>query len=195
MSTRRRNTASMVLAMVTTWTLSGCLSSEEKSTLIAPRTMADALHAVMESDRTVYTRQVVNRLTKEYEVIDASEHWKEEPTLPLPSQMFRMGAERVAAQDAGFTYSLLSSWPINKQNRPRTETETAGLLFVAENEDQNFYAEETLGGLRYFTAVYADKAVSPACVSCHNEHRDSPRTDFSLGDVMGGVVIRIPLDQ
>jgi hypothetical protein len=31
--------------------------------------MADALHAVMESDRTVYTRKVVNRLVKDDKVI------------------------------------------------------------------------------------------------------------------------------
>ncbi len=32
-----------------------------------------------------------------------------------------------------------------------------------------------------------------ACISCHNEHKDSPRTDFKMGEVMGGVVIRLPM--
>ncbi len=53
--------------------------------------------------------------------------------------------------------------------------------------------EEKLGNQKYFTAVYADTAVAQACVSCHNEHKDSPRKDFKLKDVMGGVVIRIPI--
>ena len=48
-------------------------------------------------------------------------------------------------------------------------------------------------GAAYFTAVYADTAVAPACVSCHNAHKDSPRNDFELGETMGGGVIRIPL--
>jgi len=34
-----------------------------------------------------------------------------------------------------------------------------------------------------------------AFTKCHNEHNDSPRTDFDLGEVMGGVVIRIPIDS
>ena len=51
----------------------------------------------------------------------------------------------------------------------------------------------TVDGVEYFTAVYADVAVSPSCVTCHNAHEDSPRNDFKAGDVMGGVVIRIPL--
>ena len=48
--------------------------------------------------------------------------------------------------------------------------------------------------LQIFVGIYADVAVAPVCVDCHNDHKDSPKTDFTLGDVMGGVVIRIPKD-
>ncbi|MEM7019427.1 MAG: DUF3365 domain-containing protein, partial [Pseudomonadota bacterium] len=67
------------------------------------------------------------------------------------------------------------------------------LTYIKDNPGENFYGEEELGGVKYFTGVYADVAVSPACVSCHNEHKDSPRDDFKIGEVMGGVVIRVPL--
>ena len=160
---------------------------------VSYQTMADALHAVMEADRTIYTRMVVNRLQNEEKVIVASEHWQDDKALPLPAQMFRFGAEMVAERDAGFTYSLLSLWAVNKQNMPKTPVETEGLQAVVANPATPFYKEETLGGTAYFTAVYPDKAISPACVSCHNGHKDSPRTDFKLNDVMGGVVLRIPM--
>lgn len=161
---------------------------------ITPRQMADALHAVMEADRTVYTRRVVNRLQNKEQVIQASEHFEDDKALPLPAQMFRFGAEMVAENEAaGFTYSLQSLWPINNQNAPRTEAEKTGLQFVADNPGESYYTTETLGGTEYFTAVYADTAVAPACVTCHNEHRDTPRSDFEIGDVMGGVVLRIPV--
>jgi hypothetical protein len=159
---------------------------------VSHQQMADALHAVMESDRTVYTKTVVNRLQNQEKVIKASEHWEDDKALPLPAQMFRMGAELAAKKNAGFSYSLLSMWPVNKQNQPGTELEKAGLKFVAEQAGKNFYGRERLGDKEYFTAVYADTAVAEACVSCHNGHKDSPRRDFKLGDVMGGVVIRIP---
>ena len=160
---------------------------------ISPRAMADALHAVMEADRTVYTRNVVNRLQNQEEVIRASEHWEDDKALPLPAQMFRMGAEIVGErEDAGFTYSLMSPWPINSQNSPRTDVERDGMNSVVETSAP-FYGEETLGDVTYFTAIYPDIAVADACISCHNGHADSPRDDFELGNVMGGVVIRIPL--
>jgi hypothetical protein len=176
--------------------LQGCGSpSSEAADGITAQKMADALHAVMESDRTVYTRQVVNRLVKDDKVIKASEHWQDEKALPLPAQMFRMGAEMVTEKNMGFTYSLLSMWPVNKQNKPKTMLEKEGLQFVADNPGKNYYGEEKLGDTTYYTAVYADPAVAPACVDCHNDHKDSPRSDFKLGEVMGGVVIRIPLSK
>lgn len=161
--------------------------------------MADALHVVMDSDRAVYTQRIVQRLTKKENVITASEHFEDEKALVLPAQMFRFGAEMVSDKvsknpELDFSYSLQSLWPINKQNAPKTEVEKVGLQYVADNVGQNYYGEETLAGTKYFTAVYPDIAVAPVCASCHNDHKDTPKTDFQSGDVMGGVVIRIPMN-
>lgn len=171
----------------------GCALAGPAAAQVTYREMADALHAVMEADRTVYTRMVVNRLQNEEKVIKATEHFKDDKALPLPAQMFRFGAEAVAEKKVPFSYSLLSLWPVNKQNLPKTALEKKGLEAVAKDGSKPFYGEEMLGKTRYFTAVYADKAVAPACVSCHNEHKDSPKTDFKIGQTMGGVVIRIPM--
>jgi hypothetical protein len=141
----------------------------------------------------VYTRLIVNRLQNEEKVIKASEHWKDDKALVLPAQMFRYGSEVVAEKEAPFSYSLLSLWPVNKQNSPKTDAEKEGLKYIAENPGKNYYIMEKLGDKNYFTAVYADTAVAPACISCHNAHKDSPRSDFKLGEVMGGVVIRLPM--
>ena len=158
-----------------------------------PQEVADMLHLVMASDRTVYTKKVIKRLVAKEKVIKASEFYEDDKALPLPAQMFRFGAEAVADKTKKFSYALLSEWPINKQNAPRTDLEKKGLKYIVANKGKNFYGEETLGGKKYFTAIYADPAVASPCVTCHNKHKDSPKTDFKLGDVMGGVVIRIPL--
>ena len=55
----------------------------------------------------------VNRLQDEEAVILASEHWRDDKALPLPAQMFRMGAELAAEKTDGFRYALLSKWPVN----------------------------------------------------------------------------------
>ena len=172
--------------------LTGCGEKAETSG-ISPQQFTDALHIVMDTDRAIYTKKVVGRLAAKEKVIKASEHFIDDKALPLPAQMFRFGAESVAEKTDKFSYSLQSLWPINSQNAPRTDVEKEGLKFINDNPGQNFYKEEELGGKKYFTAIYADVAVAPVCASCHNEHKDSPRTDFKVGDILGGVVIRVPL--
>jgi hypothetical protein len=175
------------------------VSAEVSDATVSVKAMADALHLVMDSDRAVYTKKIVNRLVKKEKVIKASEHFEDDKALVLPAQMFRFGSELAMKRaekldDVDFSYTLQSLWPINKQNAPKTDAEKAGLKFVAENKGKNYYTTETLGGKKYFTAVYADTGVAPVCVSCHNDHPDTPKKDFKLGDVMGGVVIRIPVE-
>jgi len=187
--------SSVVIGLGAVSVLTACGGGTETKGGISPQTMADSLHMVMASDRAVYTKLIVNRLVKDEKVIKASEHWKDDKALVLPAQMFRYGAEMVTEKGANFNYSLLSEWPINSQNSPKTEIEKTGLKFIAANPGKNYYSEEKLGDKTYFTAIYADTGIAPACVSCHNDHKDSPRTDFKLGDVMGGVVIRIPVES
>jgi hypothetical protein len=160
---------------------------------LAPARVADYVHAVIAADRATYAEEVVHRLQDVDKVVRASEQFKEEKSLPLPSQMLRMGAQR-AAKTGGFRYGLISTWAINKANMPRTDFEKRGLEAVAKAPDAPYRSTEEVGGKRYFMSLYPDVAVSEACVKCHNGHAESPRTDFKLNDVMGGVVVALPLE-
>ena len=160
---------------------------------VPPERVAEYLHAVIEADRATYAEQVVHRLQDVEKVIRASEQFKAEKALPLPSQMLRMGAKR-AQEKGAFRYALISEWAINKANLPRTDFEREGLGAVAKAPDKPFARYETVAGQRYYMALYADRAVSDACVQCHNAHEESPRHDFKRGEVMGGVVIALPLE-
>jgi hypothetical protein len=159
-----------------------------------PQEMADALHAVVAADREVYSLHVVQRLSTDENILKTTGRWRQEKALPLPAQMLRMGSEAVQQKGAEFHYILRSLWPIDSRDAPQTATERTGLQFVAEHPDTNYYADESLGGRRYFTAIYADSALSSACVDCHNQHPDSPRRDFKVGEVMGGIIVRVPLE-
>jgi hypothetical protein len=162
--------------------------------VIRPRDMADALHAVIAANRDVYNRVIVHRLQEQEKLIRASERWEADKALPVPAQMLRLGAEAVQTKGAEFSYTLRSLWPINRQNGPETEVEKQGLELVTSRPNENHYVEESLGGRRYLTAVYPDVAHHQACVMCHNQHPNSPKKDFKLGDVMGAIVVRVALE-
>ena len=64
--------AAGVTGLLATSSLVVAESTKGEQKLISPRAMADALHLVMDSDRTVYTRKIVNRLAAKEKVIKAS---------------------------------------------------------------------------------------------------------------------------
>jgi len=161
---------------------------------VPPRTVADYLHAVLEANRSFYTIHIVNRLQQE-EVLDASENWRATKTLPLPAQFLKETSQMAEMTGTKISYHLISQWPINKENAPATEFERRGLEEVQQHPDRPYTAVIGSGGERLFGAVYADLAVTQACVGCHNYHPKSPRSDFKIDDVMGGLVIIFPLNQ
>jgi hypothetical protein len=141
---------------------------------IKPQHVADALRAVIISHREVYSQAV------------------EGQKVPLsPCEMLRQSSEAVASKGVEFAYVLRALQPLNKRNAPETETEIKGLQEVAKNPDNPYMTEELLGGRWYFTAIYADVA-SSSCVQCHNARQQ--RTKYKVGDVVGGLVIRVALE-
>ena len=171
---------------------------------IAPELVADYIHTVLAADRTAYTKHVVNRAKKlEGKVkadgvldVEATEGWQDTKGIPLPAQMFRLGSE-ISNESGYFTYNLISPWYINDSHAPKGEfEETAIEEMIASGEPVKDY--QTIGDQQYFSAMYPDKAVAEACVSCHNEHpvhlERYPDKQFVMDEVMGGVVINIPLE-
>lgn len=159
---------------------------------IPPQTVADYVHAVIEADRTFYTVHVVERLQKKGKIV-ASENWRAKDTLPLPAQFLMESSDLAAKTGTRVQYRLIGVWPINPQNAATTEFEKKGLESVRIHPERAYTETETSGTERVFRAIYADRAVSQACIGCHNAHARSPKRDFKLDDVMGGIVITIPL--
>ena len=183
------------LAAMAAWWLFATEPAAEKAhklTTISPRKFADSLHAVIAADRAEYAR-LVERWAVEGRRLEGSQD-RAQDGLPAHAQLLRAAATRIQQRGAEFSYTLRSLWPINPGQGPQTEVEQAGLEALTRNPDANVYTEEMLGGRSYFTAIYPDKASLASCADCHNRHPDSPRRDFKPGDVMGALVIRVPLE-
>ena len=159
---------------------------------IAPETVAEYIHAVIEADRAIYTKHVVERLQTRG-ILEASEHWESDNTLPLPAQFLIDAARLVAKKQRGIRYRLISLWPIYERNGPATEFERSGLQAVLKQPDRPHTGFLENGRERFFQAIYADIGVTPSCIGCHNAHPHSPRRDFKVNDVMGGIVITVPV--
>ena len=176
------------------WNLAGLSAKERAPTpSISPEKAAAYIYAVIKADRTLYTTEIVNRLQAKG-VTGASEHWEQDNALMLPAQFLQHSGKLAAENGSGVRYRLIGLWPIYKRNAPASDLERNALESLRKNPDLPVTGIVTSGQKQYFQAIYPDLAVSQACIDCHNGHLLSPKRDFKLNDVMGGITITIPLE-
>ncbi len=161
---------------------------------LSPEIVAEYIQSVIQADRTFYQIEVVDRM-HERGMVFASEFWRQDGGLPLPAQFLQESGRRASEHRKGIRFQLISSWAINKKNRPTTEFERTGLARLLVNPDRPYTGVTTEGGARVFQALYADIALSQLCADCHNVHPHSSKSDFKAGDVMGGILITIPFPK
>ncbi len=159
---------------------------------ISPQNQADALHFVIAADREICCRMVA--ALEAGRAPDPSAGGRPGESWPSPCAMLRRAAESIQGKGAEFSYALRSLDPLNPRNGPQTELEQTGLAFVASHPGQNYYGPEMLGGRRYVTAVYPDLPAVTACLDCHNRRSTAGSRRHQVGEVMGGVVVRVPLE-
>jgi len=87
---------------------------------------SDSIYEVLKAHRTAYAKLIINRLAVENKIIKVSESWKKDKSLLLPAQMSKEIAHFLRAADVDIDYSLLSTWPINRNNKPKTDAEKKG---------------------------------------------------------------------
>lgn len=173
----------------------GCSSGTKEASgeaCVAPKVAADYLYAIIEADRTLYASLVVERMQHHGKAL-ALEDWSQKDELPLPAQMVQFAGLEVERKGTGLQYRLASLWPIDKTNGPATDLERTGLQAVSD--DPSTVHTSTINRAKgpHFQAIFADKAVNQVCVTCHNKHPLSPRKNYKLNDVMGGIIIQFPL--
>ncbi len=207
---KTRTIGLIAIAVIVTFTAIACgnggTSESTAAVGIAPEKVVDYIHTVLLADRTAYTKHVVNRL-KKLEGKDkpngvvnaeATESWKDTDGIPLPAQMFRLGSEVALENTTDFTYGLISSWYINDNHNLKSEFEKTAMAEVNKTGEP-YKGYQEIAGQTYYSAVYPDIAVAEACVSCHNTHpvhlERYPDKKFELGEVMGGIIINLPVDK
>ena len=161
---------------------------------LSPVKVADFIHSIVEADRKIYTTHIVKRM-QEQGIVLAREDWENKNAIPLPAQFLHISSKLVAESGHGIRFRLISRWPIYRRNGPATEFERKALEELERNPDVPQRGIVTTGKKQLFQAIYADKAINSTCITCHNAHPLSPKRDFKTGDLMGGIVVTIPLED
>ncbi len=145
-------------------------------------------------DRKQYTKNIIGKLKKDgvVEVHPNRDYAEINGGIPLPATFVQEVSSAINEKGV-YSYDLLSKWNINKEKGLSTDFEREAFDHLYSNKGKvfsRFMVHNDLYTLRYATP---DIAAAEACVSCHNAHEESPKKDFKLGDVMGVLVVNIPI--
>lgn len=169
------------------------LIERETRETAAIREASNYIRAI-ESLRTLYTKSVVEPLTKQG--IVASHKYREDVgSIPLPATLsMELGADIAEKSGKGFSFRLFSDYPFpwRMGGGPRDVFQRQALTLLSRNPEKPFYRIETYDGVKILRFAKAD-LMREACIDCHNNHPQTPRTGWKVGDVRGVLETSVPL--
>ncbi len=149
----------------------------------------------LEELRTLYTSEVVERVRSQG-VIVTHDYAAHDGAIPLPATFSMELGRRIGAKGSGMQVRLYSDYPFpwRQDGGPRDVFEQDALRSLREHPDEPFFRFEDFAGRPALRYARADR-MRASCVSCHNSHPASPKTDWKVGDVRGVLEVIRPLDR
>jgi adenylate cyclase len=162
----------------------------------ALRRQATDLNSVITSVRGYYATNVVGRVLANPGSTKVVHNYEAIPgAIPIPATLSLELGRVIGAQQENINYRFVSDFPFkNRTPHQMDQFERSALDSLRNNPDQKI--------IDTATSLFSDKVrlvapvvMGPACVSCHNAHPESPKTDWKVGDVRGiqEVVITQPI--
>ena len=154
---------------------------------------AQVYSQALENFRSIYTTEVVDNV-KNSQISVSHNYTQIEGAIPLPATLTMILADNLSRR-AGYKASLYSPFPfpwrdddVGLSDHFRLHAWKA--LNAAPSRPYYRFIETKQGMLlRYATS----DLMREACVGCHNQHDQTPKNDWQVGDVRGVLEVQIPL--
>ena len=142
--------------------------------------------------RTLYTKAIVGAGKKKGLKFDEDWAKNDVEAGPLPALFLRGIASDIRKKgEIPLGLFLGSDFPIRKSNKFSGKQAELFAQMRKDSKAKFFYDEEN----KLYTAMFPDFAVAKPCVSCHNDHPETSKTDWKLGDIQGATTWTYPSDS
>ncbi len=146
--------------------------------------------------RTLYTSEVV-QTAKKHGLTITHDYKNVANAIPLPATFSMKLGERIGQHQSGAKTFLYSPFPFpwrSAENKVIFNNSFASdaWLALSKQPDQPYYSFENYEGQPAIRFAVADK-MREACISCHNNHPQTPKNDWQVGDVRGILEVILPI--
>ena len=174
----------LLLILLITWTFVSAPLPLEDARGSASIPIEDVFRVIAKENdiiRTLYTKSIVGQGKKAGLKFD--EDWENADIQagPLPALFLAKAASNIDINPVELDLFLGSHHPITPTNSFE-EIQIEKFESLLSTKEPVFYKDPNSG---IETAMFPDFASAMACVTCHNEHPDSPKTNWVKDEVMG----------
>jgi adenylate cyclase len=150
------------------------------------RRQAGDVNSIISSVRNYYANNVVGRVLASPGTTRVVHNYRDVPgAIPIPATLSLELGKVIGEQQRNIEYRFVSDYPFkNRAPHALDEFETVALGRLRQNSNQEL--------TQVSSSTFADnvRLIAPIimeqpCVSCHNSHPESPKTDWKVGDVRG----------
>ncbi|MER8731790.1 adenylate/guanylate cyclase domain-containing protein [Mesorhizobium sp. M1227] len=150
------------------------------------RRQASEISRIIDEMRGFYGSDVVGRVLQANGAVTATHNYRDVPgAIPIPATLSIELGNRISAHDGSVKYRFVSDLPFKGRATHQLDAfERNAILALRANPKEPII--EVSGSLfdRQVRAA-APVIMGQVCVTCHNSHPDSPKTDWKVGDVRG----------
>ncbi|MER8834682.1 adenylate/guanylate cyclase domain-containing protein [Mesorhizobium sp. M0909] len=150
------------------------------------RRQASEISRIIDEMRGFYGSDVVGRVLQANGAVTATHNYREvRGAIPIPATLSIELGKRISAHDGSVKYRFVSDLPFKGRAPHQLDVfERNAILALRANPKEPII--EVSGSLfdRQVRAA-APVVMGQVCVTCHNSHPDSPKTDWKVGDVRG----------
>jgi PAS domain S-box-containing protein len=119
--------------------------------------------------------------------------------VPLPASVMRaLGEMSQTGHGESGSVKLFSDKPFTFRAGAQTQLddfERDAMRYLTANPTGTFARLEERASGPVYRYAKADVMTQQACVACHNNHPDTPKTDWRVGDVRGVIAAEMPLSD
>jgi len=162
----------------------------ERSTQIyAARSYANLMSYV----RNFYAQEILPRIKTDQIEITHNYH-RLDNALPVPATLSKDLASYANSYNTDISFDIVSQYPFPwRASRPLDGFESRATTELSVlNGAEEYYEFVSVGG-EDMLHLALPMRMTADCVACHNNHPDSPKRDWVVGDIRGIQLVKMPL--
>ncbi|MCJ8314658.1 MAG: response regulator [Saccharospirillaceae bacterium] len=147
--------------------------------------------------RTLYTSEVVS-IAKKQGITITHNYQNDDNAIPLPATLSMALGEKIGQHQSGAKTFLYSKYPFpwrEDENKALFEQPFVNRAWDAlnQNPDKPYFEFIEYNGKESIRYAVSDK-MREGCISCHNDHPQTPKSDWKINDVRGVLEVILPVD-